>query len=29
MTPLGQAEWIKFIGLFIGQEEEANENLLL
>ena len=25
MTPLGQAEWIKFIGLFIGQEEEANE----
>lgn len=24
MTPLGQAEWIKFIGLFIGQEEEAN-----
>ena len=25
MTPLGQAEWIKFIGLFIGQEAEANE----
>lgn len=25
MTPLGQAEWIKFIGLFIGQEVEANE----
>ena len=25
MTPLGQAEWIKFIGLFIGQEKEANE----
>ena len=24
MTPLGQAEWIKFIGLFIGQEAEAN-----
>lgn len=24
-TPLGQAEWIKFIGLFIGQEKEANE----
>lgn len=25
MTPLGQAEWIKFIGLFIGQEAEANQ----
>lgn len=25
MTPLGQAEWIKFIGMFIGQEVEANE----
>lgn len=25
MTPLGQAEWIKFIGLFIGREAEANE----
>ena len=24
MTPLGQAEWIKFIGLFIGEEETAN-----
>lgn len=24
MTPLGQAEWIKFIGLFIGKEAEAN-----
>lgn len=24
MTPLGQAEWIKFIGMFIGQEVEAN-----
>lgn len=24
MTPLGQAEWIKFIGLFIGRESEAN-----
>lgn len=24
MTPLGQAEWIKFIGLFIGEEEAAN-----
>lgn len=28
MTPLGQAEWIKFIGMFIGQEVEANESLL-
>lgn len=25
MTPLGQAEWIKFIGLFIGREAEANK----
>lgn len=24
MTPLGQAEWVKFIGLFIGREREAN-----
>lgn len=24
-TPLGQAEWIKFIGLLLGQEEKANE----
>lgn len=24
MTPLGQAEWIKFVGLLIGKEEEAN-----
>lgn len=24
-TPLGQAEWVKFIGLFTGQEKEANE----
>lgn len=24
-TPLGQAEWIKFIALFTGQETEANE----
>lgn len=23
LTPLGQAEWIKFIGLLIGKEEEA------
>ena len=25
MTPLGQAEWIKFIAMFIGKEAEANE----
>ncbi|MCQ2110998.1 MAG: ABC transporter substrate-binding protein [Bacteroidaceae bacterium] len=25
MSPLGQAEWIKFIGLLLGQEEKANE----
>jgi len=25
MTPLGQAEWIKFIGMFIGKEEFANQ----
>lgn len=25
MTPLGQAEWIKFIGMLIGQEDKANE----
>ena len=24
MTPLGQAEWVKFVGMFIGQEAEAN-----
>ena len=24
-TPLGQAEWVKFIGLFTGLEHEANE----
>ena len=24
-TPLGQAEWIKFVGLLTGQEEKANE----
>ncbi len=24
LTPLGQAEWIKFIALFTGQENEAN-----
>ena len=22
-TPLGQAEWIKFVGLLIGEEEKA------
>lgn len=25
MTPLGQAEWIKFVGLLTGQEKAANE----
>jgi len=25
LDPLGQAEWIKFIGLFIGKEREAND----
>ncbi|MBR1449629.1 MAG: ABC transporter substrate-binding protein [Prevotella sp.] len=24
LTPLGQAEWIKFVGLFIGKEHEAD-----
>ena len=24
LHPLGQAEWLKFIGMFIGQEEQAN-----
>ena len=24
LTPLGQAEWVKFIGLFLGKEQEAN-----
>lgn len=24
VTPLGQAEWIKFIGLLLGEEEKAN-----
>ena len=24
MTPLGQAEWVKFIGLLTGEEEKAN-----
>lgn len=25
LNPLGQAEWVKFIGMFIGKEREANE----
>ena len=25
LDPLGQAEWIKFVGLFIGKENEAND----
>ena len=25
LDPLGQAEWIKFIGMFIGKEQKANE----
>ena len=25
LEPLGQAEWIKFVGLFLGKEKEANE----
>ena len=25
MTPLGQAEWVKFVGLLIGEEEKANK----
>lgn len=25
MTPLGQAEWVKFVGLLLGEEENANE----
>ena len=24
-TPLGQAEWVKFVGMFVGLEREANE----
>ena len=24
LTPLGQAEWIRFVGLFIGKEHEAD-----
>ena len=25
LSPLGQAEWVKFVGMFIGKEREANE----
>ena len=25
LDPLGQAEWIKFVGMFIGKEKQANE----
>ncbi|MBR7030225.1 MAG: ABC transporter substrate-binding protein [Prevotella sp.] len=25
LDPLGQAEWIKFVGMFIGKEKKANE----
>lgn len=25
MTPLGQAEWIKFVGLLLGKEDKAND----
>ena len=25
LDPLGQAEWIRFVGMFIGKEREANE----
>ena len=25
LDPLGQAEWVKFVGVFIGKEKEANE----
>lgn len=25
LSPLGQAEWVKFVGLFIGKEKEAND----
>lgn len=25
LAPLGQAEWVKFVGLFIGKEKEAND----
>lgn len=25
LDPLGQAEWVKFVGMFIGMEQQANE----
>ena len=25
LSPLGQAEWVKFVGMFIGREQQANE----
>ncbi len=25
LNPLGQSEWLKFVGMFIGQEQQANE----
>ena len=25
LDPLGQAEWVKFVGMFIGKEREAND----
>ncbi|MBQ9559249.1 MAG: ABC transporter substrate-binding protein [Bacteroidaceae bacterium] len=25
LTPLGQAEWVKFVAMFLGKEREANE----
>jgi iron complex transport system substrate-binding protein len=25
LSPLGQAEWVKFVGMFIGKQAEANE----
>ena len=25
LSPLGQAEWVKFIGMFIGKEQQAND----
>ncbi|MBP1531524.1 MAG: ABC transporter substrate-binding protein [Bacteroidaceae bacterium] len=28
LTPLGQAEWVKFVAMFVGREREANEFFL-
>ena len=25
LSPLGQAEWVKFVGMFLGKEQEAND----